>query len=245
MTETMTETMQSLNPQVDDIMENRLGEYIVLSIDEPNMTVEYMSGSKEGKRQTFDIKGQKKAYLSLMKERQEQAEKEKWASYMENCSPADKAKLLAKLSATVGVHTSNPLFLSNNESTYYTLGYLAANAKLWGEMNHIYDEPFKEEYFNMTGDEAKTHTYDDKWGIELRMSFDEPAPSIMANLSFPSDINFCHGRDKITINNCRLFWRLIDCGFRIGNYQNSNAIMEKIPEAMRIPFKQGLMAKVA
>lgn len=245
MTDTAEVTMQTLNPQVDDIMENRLGEYIVLSIDGLNMTVEYMSGAKERQRQTFDIKGQKKAYLSLLKERKEEAEKKRWASYIENADPKEKEKLLAKLSSTIGVHISNPMFLSSEVSTYYMLGYLATHAKLWAEMSPIYAEPFSEEYLNMTGEETTSSVYQDKWGVELRMSFTEPEGATMSQLSFPSDVNICYNAGKIAINNCRFFWRLIDCGFRIGKYQNSDLILEKIPESMRVPFKQGMMAQAA
>jgi len=223
-----------------EIYENRIGQYMVIKIQETKMLVEYITGERVGKTQELETKGQKKAHVHLLQEKQEQAEKEKWEKYLDSdISPKEKKQIIQRLSAKLGGYID----FDPSDETYFTLGYLANNSKLWAEIGVIYLQAFNIEYYQMTGISADPYIPKNKPNqLELRISFSTPSQQTGSKMKFPCDVNICNYGEKTIINNCSYFWKLIDYGFRIGNYQMPDRIIEQLPENKRNGFMVGMAA---
>lgn len=198
------------------IYENRLGEYMVMEKKSDVITVEYLSGIKKGQVQTLELKGQIKAITNLINERKEAKQRAELSNQLQNMSEEEKVKILKRISETIGEQVARSLVIPTSLSWDFTINFLRENARLWAEVGVIYLDAFENEYVKMTGEKPKVYVPEnDPNHLELRMTFPYPDEPTMRALTFPSDIRLRQYGNRIVINNCRFFWKLIDIGFRI------------------------------
>jgi len=223
-----------------DVLENRIGEYMVMSMTPPNMIVEYL---ETGRQQELEIKGQKKAVLSLMRERREAFIREKYSNLLNNLK--DKGERLRKLKRIGECLLIQELTMS--EQSAFTVGFLASNSKVWAEVGYIYLPTFKAQYKQMTGDDDDPYVpKNDHDQFEMRVSFPYPDERVMNALSFPNDIRIRQrGSKRLIINFASFFWGLIQMGFRMGKYQDTERIRQSIPEELHGRYEQGMREGLA
>ena len=82
----------------------------------------------------------------------------------------------------------------------------------------------------------------DKWGNELRITFDASATELQ-NLDFGPDVEAVvnPGNEGVSwrINRNALWWALLRIGFRMGNYQNVDSVRQGIPQTYQSDFDEG------
>lgn len=130
------------------------------------------------------------------------------------------------------------------------VGYLASQirgTKLDIETHPSRRESLEAQYITITGevlheDNINYYVWDEdtnKWGAELRIYFNgnlTTMPTTLGDLrrtSIPSD------KYENRVNKNALIWRLIACGFRVGNGQNDSLIRSYVPEEYMQDFENG------
>jgi len=106
--------------------------------------------------------------------------------------------------------------------------------KLTAEMNPKNFAIFKQEYFKRTRTEANEFATEqkNKWDTECRIYFNCPAWVIQSlemlgfTINKNNKANSEKGKYPFRIDNVRLFWMLIEAGYRLGYNENETAVNE-------------------
>ena len=197
---------------------NRNGEYDVLEIAGPSMKVRYDDGSE--------------AILNTAVQ----------ARIMQNMA------VEARLTAPYSGRDSN----SRNRTFFRSIGFLAKRATMLEAIVHPRaQEGFVETYRNIVGRPPRAgqegyyvHAPSaDKWGNELRVTFEAsdeelnqldlgPGVEVVTNPSAPGL--------SWRINRNAFWWKLQTIGFRMGGYQDIQAIRTRIPPQYLSDFDEAI-----
>lgn len=145
-----------------------------------------------------------------------------------------------------------PLEDMRNAGYFWALGFLAGRGRFEAMVPKRAQRGFEKRYEGVKGsrpvpgeDMYYLHPdpATDKWGSELRISFDAP-PDEMDRMDFASDVDVVEGAalNEHRINNNRFVWRLFQAGFSLGADQDAQAIRTSVPTEFREDFDEGLAA---
>lgn len=193
---------------------NRFGWYEILEISGDRIHIRY---EMDGREQTVDIKTQKRIIGNIFIEE-------------ESVSPYNDVSLNRKYFTTLG-------YISNH-------GFVEAIIPLKSKNG------FDRNYFQIKGHHPSSdlqgyylHTdpHVDKWGVEMRLTFDIPKAISLSDLNFGGPFMPVDSPEsgKLRINNNELCYRLLKIGFELGGNQNVQEIEVNIPERYRIDFRKG------
>lgn len=136
-----------------------------------------------------------------------------------------------------------------NSAYFRSLGFLARRARIEAMVPLKAQHGFEEHYEELKGrlprpgsDMYYLHTdpNTDKWGSELRMSFEATIDEMEA-LELGPEVRVVAGMQahEYRINNNGFIWRLFALGFCLGVNQDHSAILAELPPVHRADFEHG------
>lgn len=136
-----------------------------------------------------------------------------------------------------------------NSAYFRTLGFLARRARIEAIVPLKAQYGFEEHYEELKGKRPRpgsdmyylhTDPNTDKWGCELRISFEATIDEMEA-LEFGPDVRVVAGMqaNEYRINNNGFIWHLFELGFCLGAKQNHSAILAKLPPVYQAEFERG------
>lgn len=195
---------------------NRSGWYEVLEISGDSIQIRY---EKDGREQAVDIKTQKRIIENILIEE-------------ESISPHNDVSL--------------------NRRYFMTLGYISRHGFVEAIIPLKSKNGFDRNYFqikachpssDLPGYYLHTDPFVDKWGVEMRLTFDIPKSISLSDLDFGGPFRPVDSPElgKLRINNNELCYKLLKLGFELGGSQNIQEIEMNIPEGYRLDFRKGLV----
>ena len=140
---------------------------------------------------------------------------------------------------------------SRNQKYFTTLGYLSRHGFIEAIIPLKSKNGFDRNYYGIKGRHPSTgiqgyyvHTDPDvdKWGVEMRLTFDIPNGISESELDFGGSFTPVESPDpkKLRINNNQFCYKLLNIGFELGENHDGAEILRNIPECHRNDFRNGL-----
>lgn len=133
----------------------------------------------------------------------------------------------------------------STDDYFWSLGFLAANARFDAELpNHVV-ENFLGHYHRWSGERTSIDHPNvmllgdvDKYGAELRIYF--PLPTRQLDLGPDIEVRAGQSDGIQRVNNNALWYKLVRLGFRVGSVHDRGSIRNSIPDEKRYLFDEGL-----
>jgi hypothetical protein len=140
---------------------------------------------------------------------------------------------------------------SQSQKYFTTLGYLSRHGFIEAIIPPKSKNGFDRNYYRIKGRHpiAGLQGYYvhpdldvDKWGVEMRLTFDIPNSISESELDFGGPFTPVESPDsrKLRINNNEFCYRLLNIGFELGENHDAGEILENIPERHKNDFRNGL-----
>jgi hypothetical protein len=194
---------------------NRLGWYQVLDINGTDLKVRY---EDDGREDNLPIELQKRIILNISIEE-----------------------------SSVTPYTDE----DKNKQFFVTMGYLSNNSFIEAIIPPKSQNGFDITFHRIKGRHPDAESEEgyyvhhdsnvDKWGVEMRLTFEIPKKISLNQLDFGSSVRIVESPDydKKRINNNGLCWKLLSFGFELGARHNLDAIESKVPERYRENYQEG------
>lgn len=207
--------VEGTNFEVGGRYRNRIGWYEIIKIEGSEMTVVYETS---GQKATLDIETQSRIISNISLEE-------------ERVTPYDN--------------------LTENEKYFTTLGYLVKNSFIEAIIPPKSQSGFDSTYRRIKGryPSAGQRGYYlhpdaqvDKWGVEMRLTFNIPTDYPEDHLSFGPSVSPVTSprNDQRRINSNSFCYRLLEFGFELGDIHDVEEITSNVPEEYRKDFQKGL-----
>jgi len=121
------------------------------------------------------------------------------------------------------------------------LGLLASSSCLYAEIHCDKQDAFLDRYGFSDEDNLRflSVVTGNKWGNEHRIRINA-SMNVLESVGIErSVIKRSHLEDQVEINNNRLWWKLVDLGFRLGSNHDLDAIRRNIPVGSMDEFERG------
>jgi hypothetical protein len=140
---------------------------------------------------------------------------------------------------------------SQNQRYFITLGYLSRHSFIEAIIPPKSQAGFDRNYFRIKGRHPSAglqgyyvhpDLHVDKWGVEMRLTFDIPSSILESDLDFGGPFTPVLSPDpgKLRINNNEFCYRLLGLGFELGENHNATEILANVPQRHKSDFQHGL-----